>query len=47
VDLKRLDDHTLVEAQLVRSRQQELKLRTGEDVFIKLDRPRIFLDKKG
>jgi sulfate/thiosulfate transport system ATP-binding protein len=46
VELKRLDDHTLVEAQLVRSRQQELNLRTGEDVFIKLDRPRIFLDAK-
>jgi len=47
VELRRLDDHTLVEAQLVRSRQQELNLRTGEDVFIKLDRPRIFLDTKG
>jgi sulfate transport system ATP-binding protein len=44
VELRRSDDFSLVEVQLVRKRQQELSLQIGEDVFLRLDQPRIFID---
>jgi sulfate transport system ATP-binding protein len=45
VELRREDTQGLVEAQLVRKRQAELGLKKGEDVFVKLAHPRIFLDR--
>jgi sulfate/thiosulfate transport system ATP-binding protein len=47
VELRRADNETLVEAQVVRRDQRQLNLKKGEHVFVKLARPRIFVDAKG
>jgi sulfate transport system ATP-binding protein len=44
VELRRADTEGLVEAHLARHRLQELDLRKGEDVFVRLAQPRIFVD---
>ena len=44
VELKRADDSTIVEAQLIRKRQQELNLQSGDEVFLRFEQPRIFID---
>ena len=43
VELERVDDHSLVEAQISRARLEELDLREGETVFVELLKPQNLL----